>query len=92
MIHSIVHHFHEHEEEKHCEANDGEQHFHGEEYAFNHCDLCDFNFSEEQFIDHHRFSNCSTLIENKLTAYFLLPYFSNDQYNYPSRGPPSLFI
>ncbi|MEL6922824.1 MAG: hypothetical protein AAFO94_02170 [Bacteroidota bacterium] len=84
-----VHHLHGHEEEKHCEAEGQEQHLHGEEYAFQDCMICHFSFSEQQLSPPP--SNFIYLPEIHLetAAYYLLPSFSNDHFNFANRGPPT---
>ena len=83
-----AHHFHAHDDTKHCNADGQEHHFHGEEYAFHDCMLCHLNYSEQQFTPKNKLILSLPEYYLSETTYFYLPYFSNDRFNFTTRGPP----
>ena len=87
-----MHHFlaHAHKEVKICDAKNGEQHIHDEEYASDNCSLCDFTFSIFDF-------TLPTFCLNNIKLFFTEKEFDYISFKLPCayflpslRGPPCL--
>ena len=86
-----MHHFleHAHKEVKICDAKDGEQHIHDEEYASDNCSLCDFTFSIFDFTLPTFYLNHTKLFFSEKEFHYISFKLSYAYFLPSLRGPPS---